>query len=203
MTAIATEPRVLRPVPDAPNFQLTLYAEPQGRGWRDTIDTAAQEKALAQLARGGAPRKARAKSPAFRVLDSYAATRQKWLYEEAMGRTWEEIDPEPRADDFGGPAYPSYPQALDRYERRRHTRAELRRINAAHAEAVEAWRIESEAYHAAYDAWKASPEYNAWQAAHRYWATRQEQFAWTGRGRDAKSLAELVNLTIDGEPARA
>jgi hypothetical protein len=176
VTVIAPEaPRVLHPVSAAPAFQLMLYAEPVHTAYRynrDTIDADAQAKVLAQLERsGGAPR--RRKLTRSRSMSDQEQARE---YAKVMGRTWNEVDPEPSAEQFSGPKFPDIP-----YD------------DPAWGDTYAAWRAE-------HDAWKATPEYDAYQAAMTYWVTRREQFDWTGRGK-VKSLAELTELTIDGRPA--
>lgn len=200
MTVPATTPNpgadyargtILHPVPDAPNFQLMLY---------DGGDTGAQEKVLAQLAKGGSPKPRKPAHPVGLSLPGGHdfPVAQRRAYEAAMGRTWEEIDPEPRQTDFGGPMYPQHPIRPRRlYDRRAHAQAQAQ-YDADRAQ----WSDKLYQYQADFADWywRASDAYAEWQAARDYWRTRREQFSWTGRSKRDRPLTELVSLTIDGEP---
>lgn len=184
--------RVTHPVPDAPNFQLTLYDD------GPTVDTSAQEKALAQLARGKVPKPRKPAQPVGLSLGGGDfAVQQQREYEKVMGRTWDEIDPEPSASKFGGPTPPRYPSQPPRT----YSPAQRRRQKAEYETAMNDYLAAYEQYRAVWDVWKETDAHARLSAARNYWATRRAQFDWTGRGRNSKSLAELVGLTIDGEPA--
>jgi hypothetical protein len=144
------------------------------------------------------PRKLRA-TRGFRALDESARAVQKLRYEAAMGRSWEEIDPEPKPADFGGPASPAYPQMED-YGRSyrgsfRGTRAENKRWKAADDVARAEYRAAFDVYMVELDAWKLSDGFVKYESAHKRWYDRRAQFEYTGRGRNAADVIERARVS--------
>ncbi len=116
---------------------------------------------------------------------------QAEAYAEAMGRPWSEVDPEPRREAFGCPDSPSYPLQPDTA---RMTRAEIKRARDEYRTASDAAHEAYTVWRPLYDAWRETPDYTAYLAACHRWQARRDQFAYTGRGRDAEQVRESVTF---------
>ena len=144
---------------------------------------AKMEKAMGN---GGAHRSA------LRFPLGTAARFPEKFYVSSDGRTWEEVNAEPRAENFGGPAYVPYPRLHHdlRFNGRGRLKAQQVREDT---EDLAAWHLASDAHEAAYELWRGTEGYNAYIVACDRHSERSAQFSYTGRARqDKATLAALA-----------
>lgn len=98
---------------------------------------------------------------AFRARNEPRA-RIEAAYKDAMGRPFDAG--EPRPEDYGSPARPH-----EDYDRD-----------------ASPW----EAYFAAHDAWRQSPDYATYEAARERWNVRRDQFLYSTRARNRQDVLE-------------
>ncbi len=116
---------------------------------------------------------------------------QAVAYREVMGRSWDEVDPDPDREAYGCPVSPSYPLQPDTA---RMTRAEIKRAREEHRAASQAAHEAYTVWHPLYDAWRETPGCAAYLAACDRWQARRDQFNYNGRGATAEQVRESAHV---------
>ena len=163
-------------------LQVTWAERPPDDAWAVSRYDETRAKMERALARGAMPR------------SRWGNIKREYPYVSLDGRSWDEVNAGPKAEDFGGPAHVPYPRLHrdNRYMRSRLKVAQKREDTAA----IEAWRIASDARIAAHDVWRETNGYVAYRAACDRHSARAEQFRYTGRARGDKDiLAALAPAT--------